>query len=169
MPGAGCCQKQQPCNRRGLTLFCILKPKCQLRKWLLCPGFRSSGQGQEQVAVTAGCLVILQLCVLVMDVVTMTMELHVLAHLQSSLECLKQMGKPETLAGGWLSQQHPSAPHPEHWAIFCSFAIRWVTRLPPNSGCRLCLESRADFRVTSWLTAGKSLIPLPYLILLFHF
>ena len=45
-------------------------------------------------------LVIPKLCVLVMDVVTMMMELYVLDHLHSSLECLKQMGKLETLAGG---------------------------------------------------------------------
>lgn len=73
--------------------FHILKPKQQLRKWILCPGFCSPGQGQERVAGVL--LVISQLCVLMLDMVTMTMELHVLDGLHSSLECLKQMGKLE--------------------------------------------------------------------------
>lgn len=54
-------------------------------------GFCSPGQGQERVAGVL--LVIPQLCVPMIDMVTMTMELQVLDGLHSSLECLKQMGK----------------------------------------------------------------------------
>lgn len=61
--------------RAALYALCfhILKPKQRLRKWILCPGFCSPGQAQEQVAVVL--LVIPQLCVLMIDMVTMTMVL----------------------------------------------------------------------------------------------
>ena len=117
---------------RCLIPFHILNTEQWLRKWILCPGFCSPGQGQERVAVAL--LVIPKLCVLVMDVVTMMMELYVLDHLHSSLECLKQMGKLETLAGGWLSQRHQLSPNVQS-------AGQFLTALPRPGlvVCRLTL------------------------------